>query len=40
MSDTDAQTAEGNPGAEPIRLHRVGDGDPASAVNVRYRPGA
>jgi riboflavin biosynthesis pyrimidine reductase len=21
-----------------IRLHRVGDGDPASTVNVRYRP--
>jgi dihydrofolate reductase len=21
-----------------IRLHRVGDGDPATAVNVRYRP--
>jgi hypothetical protein len=27
-----------NPGAEPVRLHRVGDGDPTSAVNVRYRP--
>jgi hypothetical protein len=25
-----------NPGGEPIRLHRVGEGDPASAVNVRY----
>ena len=29
-----------NPGGEPIRLHRVGDGDPNSAVNVRYRPAA
>jgi dihydrofolate reductase len=27
-----------NPGSEPIRLHRVGEDDPASAVNVRYRP--
>ena len=27
-----------NPGSEPIRLHRVGAGDPTSAVNVRYRP--
>jgi hypothetical protein len=27
-----------NPGSEPIRLHRAGEGDPASAVNVRYRP--
>jgi len=27
-----------NPGAEPIRLHRVGAGDPTSEVNVRYRP--
>ena len=27
-----------NPGSEPIRLHRVGDCDPTSAVNVRYRP--
>ena len=27
-----------NPGSEPIRLHRVGQGDPTSAVNVRYRP--
>lgn len=27
-----------NPGGEPIRLHRVGDGDPTSAVNVRYQP--
>ena len=27
-----------NPGSEPIRLHRLGDGDPASAVRVRYRP--
>jgi dihydrofolate reductase len=29
-----------NPGVEPIRLHRVGAGDPASAVNMRYRPSA
>jgi dihydrofolate reductase len=27
-----------NPGGEPVRLHRVGDGDPLSVVNVRYRP--
>ncbi|MBB5960488.1 dihydrofolate reductase [Saccharothrix tamanrassetensis] len=27
-----------NPGAAPIRLHRVGEGDPASEINVRYRP--
>ncbi|MEV6030595.1 dihydrofolate reductase family protein [Nonomuraea sp. NPDC052116] len=27
-----------NPGAEPIRLHRLGEDDPASVVNVRYRP--
>ncbi|WP_436763568.1 dihydrofolate reductase family protein [Streptosporangium sp. V21-05] len=27
-----------NPGGAPIRLHRVGDGDPTLAVNVRYRP--
>jgi dihydrofolate reductase len=27
-----------NPGREPIRLHRVGGGDPTSTVNVRYRP--
>ena len=27
-----------NPGSEPIRLHRLDDGDPASAVRVRYRP--
>ena len=27
-----------NPGREPIRLHRVGEGDPTLAVNVRYRP--
>jgi hypothetical protein len=27
-----------NPGREPIRLHRVGGGDPTSVVNVRYRP--
>jgi dihydrofolate reductase len=25
-------------GGEPIRLHLVGEGDPTSAVNVRYRP--
>lgn len=27
-----------NPGGEPIRLHRLGPVDPASVVNVRYRP--
>jgi dihydrofolate reductase len=27
-----------NPGGEPIRLDKVGDGDPTSVVNVRYRP--
>jgi dihydrofolate reductase len=27
-----------NPGSEPIRLHRVGEGDPTAAVNLRYRP--
>jgi dihydrofolate reductase len=27
-----------NPGSAPIRLHRLGDGDPTSAVRVRYRP--
>jgi dihydrofolate reductase len=27
-----------NPGSEPIRLHRLDDGDPTSAVRVRYRP--
>jgi dihydrofolate reductase len=27
-----------NPGGAPIRLHRVGQGDPTSVVNVRYRP--
>ena len=27
-----------NPGAEPLRLHLAGEGDPTSAVNVRYRP--
>jgi dihydrofolate reductase len=27
-----------NPGGKPVRLHRVGDSDPLSAVNVRYRP--
>jgi dihydrofolate reductase len=25
-------------GGDPIRLHRVGEGDPDSIVNVRYRP--
>ncbi|MGH2883964.1 MAG: dihydrofolate reductase family protein, partial [Solirubrobacteraceae bacterium] len=29
-----------NPGRKPIRLHRVGEDDPTSAVNVRYRPAA
>ncbi|HYS36489.1 MAG TPA: dihydrofolate reductase family protein [Pseudonocardiaceae bacterium] len=27
-----------NPGGKPIRLHRVGEGDPTLTVNVRYRP--
>ena len=27
-----------NPGGKPVRLHQVGEGDPMSAVNVRYRP--
>ena len=27
-----------NPGGVPIRLHRVGDGNPTAAVNVRFRP--
>jgi len=27
-----------NPGSALIRLHRLGEGDPMSAVNVRYRP--
>ena len=27
-----------NRGGEPVRLHRIGDDDPRSAVNVRYRP--
>jgi dihydrofolate reductase len=27
-----------NPGSAPIHLHRVGDADPNSEVNVRYRP--
>jgi dihydrofolate reductase len=27
-----------NPGNEPIHLHQVGQGDPTSAVNVRYQP--
>ena len=27
-----------NPGGEPVRLHRAGEGDPMAAVNVRYRP--
>lgn len=50
MSDTAPQTAAGkvlwdftmsldnNPGGVPVRLHRVGEGDPTSLVNVRYRP--
>lgn len=29
-----------NPGGAPIRLHRLGGGDPTSVVNVRYRPAA
>ena len=29
-----------NPGGEPVRLHRVGESDTRSAVNVRYRPGS
>lgn len=29
-----------NPGAAPIRLHRVGECGPSSEVNVRYRPAA
>src|SRR6266487_443012 len=27
-----------NPGGKPVRLHRVGESNPMSAVNVRYRP--
>ena len=27
-----------NPSGVPIRLHRLGDGDPNSALNARYRP--
>ena len=27
-----------NPGGQPIRLDRLGEDDPTSAVNVRYRP--
>jgi dihydrofolate reductase len=27
-----------NPGREPIRLHRAGEGDPTAAVSVRYHP--
>lgn len=27
-----------NPGSAPIRLHWISEGDPTSAVNVRYRP--
>jgi dihydrofolate reductase len=27
-----------NPGGMPVRLHRVGESDPRSVVNVRYRP--
>jgi dihydrofolate reductase len=29
-----------NPGGEPVRLHRLGTGDPTSAVSVRCRPAA
>jgi dihydrofolate reductase len=29
-----------NPGTEPIRLHRLDDGDPRSALRVQYRPTA
>ena len=29
-----------NPGGEPVRLRREGDGDPTLAVNLRYRPAA
>ncbi|QXJ23099.1 dihydrofolate reductase family protein [Actinomadura graeca] len=29
-----------NPGGAPIRLHRLGDGEPTAVVNVRYRPAA
>src|SRR5213076_1186109 len=27
-----------NPGGKPVRLHRVGESNPMSVVNVRYRP--
>ena len=27
-----------DPGGVPVRLHRVGTGDPVAAVNLRYRP--
>lgn len=27
-----------NPGGLPVRLDRVGEGDPAAVLNVRYRP--
>ena len=27
-----------NPGREPIHLRRMGEADPKSEVNVRYRP--
>jgi dihydrofolate reductase len=27
-----------NPGGDPIRLHGVGEGDPTSVLNARYRP--
>jgi dihydrofolate reductase len=27
-----------NPGGKPIGLHRVGEGDPSTILNVRYRP--
>jgi dihydrofolate reductase len=29
-----------NPGTDPIPLHRIGEGDPTSTVDVRYRPTA
>jgi dihydrofolate reductase len=27
-----------NPGSEPIRLHKVGEGDSTAVVNVRFQP--
>jgi hypothetical protein len=36
--DEGGQQLYDNPGSEPIRLHRAGECDPLSAVNVRYRP--